>query len=170
MNISDRILQSIRSRKDGVLLRSDVHTLGSSSQISVALRKLCQMGLLERIAHGAYATPQKIALLGKLNFIEGAQVRLAQLRRERTSRKMRTRRELTPTARYVQDLANRLGISYMPTYGDQWAEAVTRLAGDVVSTDSTDDLLVALTRAGKLSPIEMTKLVMEHHRTLRSRV
>lgn len=77
---------------------------------------------------------------------------------------------MTPTARHVAALARRLGISYIPIYADLWAVAVTRLAGDEVSTDSTDDLLVALTRAGKLSPRDMAKLVMEHHRMLKSHV
>ena len=31
-----------------------------------------------------------------------------------------------------------------------------------------DDLLVALTRAGKLTPRDMTKLVVAHHRSLAS--
>lgn len=77
---------------------------------------------------------------------------------------------LTPTARYVIALAKRSGISYIPTYSDRWADAITRLAGDEVSSDATDDLLVALTRAGKLTPNEMAKLVIEHHRTLKAHV
>lgn len=32
---------------------------------------------------------------------------------------------------------------------DQWADAVTRLAGDEVVNDTVEDLLVALKRAGK---------------------
>ena len=49
----------------------------------------------------------------------------------------------------------------------KWS-AVTQLAGDEVKSDATDDLLVALTRAGKLSPRDMTKLVIAHHRNLAS--
>ncbi|PHY05597.1 MAG: hypothetical protein CK528_13260 [Alcaligenaceae bacterium] len=48
--------------------------------------------------------------------------------------------------------------------------AVTRLAGDDVSSDRTDDLLVALTRAGKLSPTDMAKMAIEHHCMLRAHV
>ena len=73
-----------------------------------------------------------------------------------------------PTAIYVRQLANREGIVFAPTYADIWATAVTQLAGDEVKSDPTDDLLVALTRAGKLSPREMTKLVIAHHRNLAS--
>jgi len=43
---------------------------------------------------------------------------------------------------------------------------VTKLAGDEVKSDKTDDLLVALTRAGKLTPRDMTRLVIAHHRNL----
>jgi hypothetical protein len=69
---------------------------------------------------------------------------------------------------YVRQLATREGIQFAPTYADLWASAVTQLAGDEVKSDATDDLLVALTRAGKLSPRDMTKLVIAHHRNLAS--
>ena len=69
---------------------------------------------------------------------------------------------------YVRQLAIREGIVFAPTYADFWASAVTKLAGDEVKSDATDDLLVALTRAGKLSPRDMTKLVIAHHRNLAS--
>lgn len=77
-------------------------------------------------------------------------------------------RSLTPTVCYVADFAKRSGIKYSSTYQDVWAHAVTRLIGDDVSSDATDDLLVALTRAGKLTPAEMVNLVMQHHRSLKS--
>jgi hypothetical protein len=73
-----------------------------------------------------------------------------------------------PAAIYVRQLAKREGIIFTPTFADIWASAVTQLAGDEVKSDPTDDLLVALTRAGKLSPREMTKLVIAHHRNLAS--
>jgi len=67
---------------------------------------------------------------------------------------------------YVRQLAKREGIVFAPTYADFWAQAVTKLAGDEVKSDKTDDLLVALTRAGKLFPRDMTRLVIAHHRHL----
>ena len=70
------------------------------------------------------------------------------------------------TAIYVRQLARREGIVFAPTFADLWAKAVTKLAGDEVKSDKTDDLLVALTRAGKLSPRDMTRLVIAHHRNL----
>lgn len=170
MDIQGRILQSIRPRRDGLLLRSDVKALGSSSQVSAALVELCRKGLIQRIERGVYAHPGKLASLGKQALLEHAHERQAQARRKVAARKKREARYITPTARYVSALAKRLGITYTPTFSDRWAFAVTRLAGDEVPSDSTDDLLVALTRAGKLSPSDMAKLVMEHHRTLKSHV
>ena len=67
-------------------------------------------------------------------------------------------------------LAKRVGVSYAPTFSDRWAASVTRLAGDEIASDSTDDLLVALTHAGKLSPADMTKMIMAHHRALKGHV
>ena len=69
------------------------------------------------------------------------------------------RRRSDPTAIYVRQLAKREGIVFAPTFADLWAKAVPKLAGHEVKGDKTDDLLVALTRAGKLSPREMTRLV-----------
>lgn len=170
MDIKDRILQSIRPRRDGVLLRSDLKALGSASQVSAALVELCRKGLIQRVERGVYVHPAKLASQGKQVVLERAHERRAQLRRKMTMRKNRRVRRVTPTARYVNALAKRLGIAYVPTFSDRWASAVTRLSGDDVSSDPTDDLLVALTRAGKLSPGDMAKLVIEHHRTLKSDV
>jgi len=170
MDIQGRIFQSIRPRRDGLLLRSDVSAMGSRSQVSAALVELCRKGLILKIERGVYVTPQKLALFGKQALLANAHQRQSALRQKLSIRKRRESRTLTPTARYVADLAKRLGVSYKPTYGDRWAFAVTRLAGDEVSSDSTDDLLVALTRAGKLSPTDMAKMAIEHHRMLKSHV
>jgi hypothetical protein len=170
VDIQSRILQSIRPRRDGLLLRSDVSAMGSSSQVSAALVELCGKGLILRIERGVYVTPQKLALFGEQAVLANAHQRQSALRQKLSIRKRRDARTLTPMARHVAALAKRLGISYTPTYSDRWAFAVTRPAGDEVSSDSTDDLLVALTRAGKLSPIDMTRMAMEHHRMLKSHV
>lgn len=66
-------------------------------------------------------------------------------------------------------LSKREGVVFAPTFADIWAHAVTKLAGDEIKSDKIDDLLVALTRAGKLSPRAMTKLVVAHHRNLASK-
>lgn len=144
--------------------------MGSRSQVSAALVELRRKKLIVRIERGVYVTPQKLELLGKQEILANAQQRQLKLRQKLATRRRRDAQGLTPTARYVASLAKRLKISYTPTHADLWACAVTRLAGDDVSSDATDDLLVALTRAGKLSPSDMTRLVMEHHRMLKSDV
>ncbi len=138
MDIEGRILQSLRPRRDGVLLRSDVNDVGSPSQVSAALKALLEQAMA-RMEHQ----------------------RALDLKRVR-------RRRSDPTAIYVRQLAKREGIVFAPTFADIWAKAVPKLAGDEVKSDKTDDLLVALTRAGKLSPRDMTRLVIAHHRNLAS--
>lgn len=71
-----------------------------------------------------------------------------------------------PTAIYARQLAKREGMVFAPTFADLWAKAVTKLAGDEVQSDKTDDLLVALTLARKLSTRDMTRLVIAHRRNL----
>jgi hypothetical protein len=168
MDIQGRILQSLRPRRDGILLRSDLKALGSDSQISAALVELRRKGVIQRIERGVYAQPAKLAALGKSALLERAHWRQEQARNAAASRSKRQSRTLTPTARYVIALAKRVGVAYVPTFSDRWALAVTRLACDEVPVDATDDLLVALTRAGKLPPGDMVKLVMAHHRALKS--
>lgn len=54
-----------------------------------------------------------------------------------------------------------------PTNGHAaWPIDPTKLAGDEIKSDKIDDLLVALTRVGKLTPRDMSKLVVAHHRSL----
>jgi chorismate mutase len=60
-----------------------------------------------------------------------------------------------------------VGVGFNPIYADRWASSVTKLAGDEVRSDSTDDLLVALTRSGKVTPEDMVALVIRHHRDLK---
>ncbi len=164
MDIEGRILQSLRPRRDGVLLRSDVNDFGSPSQVSAALKALIEKGLITRLDRGVYAKPDKVAQVGKDSLLLQAIARMEQ-NRIQTFKRARKRRN-DPTAIYVRQLAKREGIVFAPTFADLWAKAVTKLAGDEVKSDKTDDLLVALTRAGKLSPRDMTRLVIAHHRNL----
>ena len=164
MNIERRILQSLRPRRDGVLLRSDVRDFGSPSQVSVALKALREKGLITRLDRGVYAKPEKVTQLGKQALLVQAKTRLEHGRAQTIKRARQRRNDLT--AIYVRQLAKREGVVFAPTFADLWAKAVTQLAGDEVKSDKTDDLLVALTRAGKLSPRDMTKLVIAHHRNL----
>ncbi|MFM0213790.1 type IV toxin-antitoxin system AbiEi family antitoxin domain-containing protein [Paraburkholderia sediminicola] len=161
MDIEKRILQSVRPRRNGLLLRRDVRAFGSPSQVSVALNRLCAKGVITRLAPGVYARQSKLAEVGRDALLAVATVETRELR---LSVKQRKRSRLTHAARVVKNLAKQAGVEFVPTLADRWASAVTRLAGDDINSDATDDLLVALTRAGKLSPNEMVKLTMEHHR------
>ncbi len=163
MDIKNRILQSLRPRRDGILLRSDVRTFGSPSQISSAFNNLIEQGLVERLDRGIYAKPSKVMHMGKQALLDQAFERIqyaAQLSRPKQARS-------SPTAQYVRKLAGAQGIAFMPTFADRWASTVTKLSDDEVKSDATDDLLVALTRSGKLSPSNMLKLVFAHHRELK---
>jgi hypothetical protein len=164
MDIKGRILQSLRPRRDGVLLRLDTKSFGSPSQVSVALRSLVDSGLIEKLKPGIYAKPTKVLELGKETLLKSAALRM-NVQNQFAFRQKRAR--LTPTARYVRDLAKNEGVLFNPTYADSWASSVTKLSGDKVKSDSTDDLLVALTRSGKLTPKEMLVLVIKHHKDLK---
>ncbi len=165
MDIKGRILQSLRPRRDGLLLRLDAKPFGSPSQVSAALRSLVDSGLIEKLDRGIYAKPAKVAQLGKGALLESANLRTKNLRDQYVRRSKFTR--LTPTAKYVRNLAKSEGVGFNPIYADRWASSVTKLAGDNVKSDSTDDLLVALTRSGKITPKDMVALVIKHHKDLK---
>ena len=110
MDIKGRILQSLRPRRDGLLLRSDAKPFGSPSQVSAALRSLVESGLMERLDRGVYAKPAKVVQLGKEALLESANLRTKNLRDQFVRRTKRTR--LTSTARYVRDLAKSEGFSH----------------------------------------------------------
>ena len=158
-------MQSLRPRRDGLLLRLDAKPFGSPSQVSAALRSLVDGGLIEKLDRGVYAKPAKVLQLGKEALLESANLRTKNLRDQIVHRSRRAR--LMPTARYVRDLAKSEGVLFNPIYADRWASSVTKLAGDEAKSDSTDDLLVALTRSGKMTPKDMVALVIKHHKDLK---
>jgi len=63
---------------------------------------------------------------------------------------------------YITDLADQLGIRYQATPEDALAVIAARLAGDNVVTDETEDLIVALKRAGAINGREMVALLGRH--------
>jgi len=63
---------------------------------------------------------------------------------------------------YITDLADQLGIRYQATPEDALAVIAARLAGDGVVTDETEDLIVALKRAGAINGREMVALLGRH--------
>jgi hypothetical protein len=70
----------------------------------------------------------------------------------------------TDVGSYVRGLAAFHGVRYVPMAADQWAETVTRLAGDDVRSGPVQDLLVALKRAGKLTKDDMASLLVNYLR------
>ena len=61
-------------------------------------------------------------------------------------------------------MAEQYGVSYTPIASDVWACEATRLAGDEVSFDKIEWLLIALQRAGHLSNAEALRLQVAHLR------
>ena len=119
---------------------------------------------------GFDAKPQDLEWVDKDALIQRAIVKVAKQREVKRLRiqtdKRNHRNRASVTATYVRRLAQKEGVFFTPTFADQWAQAVTTLSGDNNRSDNIDDLLVALTRAGKLSPRNMTKLLIAHHRSL----
>ena len=60
---------------------------------------------------------------------------------------------------YIADLARQHGVSYIKTSTDVFAETITRLADDDITTDDTEDLLVALKRAHVIDAETMVALL-----------
>lgn len=62
-------------------------------------------------------------------------------------------------AEFVADLARKHGVRYARTGVDDLADVITRLADDVVATDRTEDLIVALKRAHVIDGPTMVALL-----------
>lgn len=58
----------------------------------------------------------------------------------------------------VRDLASKHQIQISRTQLDDWADDVTRLAGDDVALDEVEELVVGLRKSGKVDGIELTRL------------
>jgi hypothetical protein len=66
--------------------------------------------------------------------------------------------------RYVRDLAKLSEVSYVKTYADEWAEDVSRLAGDEIHTDSIEQLVIALKKQKKVTGREAVHLLTNYLR------
>lgn len=92
---------------------------------------------------------------------------LAGVRKNQAKSADKKRRQSSVTSVFVRALARREGVAYNTTFADNWASAVTRLAGDTIRSDATDDLLVALGRSGKISAADQLEMLVAHHRRVR---
>jgi predicted transcriptional regulator of viral defense system len=64
MTLIERLTRSIKQRPGNVVLRNDVASFGSASQISEALRRLQERGVLARIGTGVYAKTRVSSVTG----------------------------------------------------------------------------------------------------------
>ncbi len=62
-------------------------------------------------------------------------------------------------AKFVADLARKHGVKPAQNSNDALADVITRLSDDVVITDDTEDLIVALKRAGVIDAGTMVTLL-----------
>jgi hypothetical protein len=60
---------------------------------------------------------------------------------------------------FILNLANQHNVVYVKTYGDAWADVVTRLSGDDVETDDIECLIIELKREGVISGKDMVALL-----------
>lgn len=150
-------------------MNAEVEALRCHSQVSAAILELSADGVIEFVEECVCALPTKVAVVAVDPPLDEARQRQPKVRLDTAPFKRRLGR-VTPTARYVSNLAEQLGVIYEPSFCDGWASTVTRLSGDEITPDPTDDLLVALTRNGTLSLGELVKLAMNHHRALKSDV
>jgi hypothetical protein len=71
------------------------------------------------------------------------------------------------TAETIRALADRHGVAYAATSTDEWASHITRLAGDDVSLDHIELLLIQLERSGHLTRPEFLALQVNYLREAR---
>lgn len=60
---------------------------------------------------------------------------------------------------FIRQLAERHGVKYVRTHGDELAETFTRLSGDDVTPDEIELLAIALKRSGVITGREMGELI-----------
>jgi hypothetical protein len=65
---------------------------------------------------------------------------------------------MTATGRIIRNLAVTHHISYSPTATDRLASHITRLAGEEVTFDEIEEMLIGLQRAGWITRRQMTLL------------
>jgi len=70
--------------------------------------------------------------------------------------------------RFVERFAKAHGVRHVRTGLDDYAEAVTRAAGDEVTLDATGKLLVALKKKGLINGGQLARLMTNHMREVKS--
>ena len=70
----------------------------------------------------------------------------------------------TGVSDFVDDLAKRYGLKYERTGVEDWADSVAKVLGDYVELDETEQLLVALKKAGVIDGRQAARLIANHFR------
>jgi hypothetical protein len=73
----------------------------------------------------------------------------------------------TNVAGFITDLARRSGVATTRTKLDEFAEVVTKMAGDEVKLDHVGQTLVALKERKVVSGLQMNTLLLNHLREMR---
>lgn len=213
MKLESRLLISIGKRPGNVILRREVTTLGSDSQLSEALKRLMAEGKLVRLGSGIFAkahrdskgavqpdaSPEALAreVFEKL----GVSVQVVEVGREgntpvlmldagshRITRKLQlqgspltfaeqrakprtvgfevsqdvSRLPKLGVRQFIDRLSKAHGVEHKRSGLDDFAEAVTRLAGDETTLDRTSRLLVELKKRNIINNQQLARLVTNH--------
>lgn len=211
MILKDRVQISIAKRSGNVVLRSDVATLGGSTQVGAALRSLTNEGRLIKLGSGIYAkalrgadgqarlaasdrqvakevferlgvdaeivhvdaaggetlyvlNTAKRRMSRDLNLNGGRLVPSRDRNRQNTIFGGRLTADLDELPRtgvgdFIRQLAETNRVVFKRTRLDDWADAVTRAAGDDVKLDPTENLLVALAKKNVITGRQAMRLL-----------
>jgi hypothetical protein len=180
---SSQVSESLKALRDkGVIVRvgngiyaksfkdastGEVTLLASDEEI--AIEAFLKLGVAVQIARGAATLTLDTGShrIKRALSIGGKSVAYVNQRSGKASPPSTLKIPKVGVSQFVVRLAHKHQITYSRTASDEFAETVTRLAGDEVCSDATGDLLVALKRADKLTDREMTALVVSHLREKR---
>jgi len=160
MRVTSKLLCALRAGDGKVYLRDELQRLAKSQKIDDVIGSLIQRGYLQEINSDTF-------LFNRTPKVSPASASQVQRLRLHNRIKRQSCRSSTSIARFVNTLARLNRVTYRRTYMDCWAESVTRLAGDDPKSDTTENLLVALTREGKLAARDMVRLIAAHQRELK---
>lgn len=168
MKLESKLLVSLAKRTDHIVLRRELAQLGSKSQLTEAIKRLIAAGRLVRLSPGVYAktivdSQGELALSAPPDVL----AREIQAKTGHTSIKLPddvTQLPNTGVGAFVARLAKAYGVVYTRTRLDDFAEAVTRLAGDDERLDATGKLLATLRKQSVINGPQLARLMTNHMR------
>lgn len=166
-NIRAAIIKQLNPHLSRILLREEADDLGSEAEVSSCLDRLVNDGRLMAIGRDIYWMRSLANECGSCgNRASGSASDLRELPNDATH-STPSRVPAMRIAEAVFRLSEATGVSAERLFMDEWADAVTSLAGDDVLVDETEELLVALARAHKISPQQLIRLAVAHRREAR---